>query len=752
MNKTQGTAPAAAGGHPGRWNKENGVQRTKAQQQPPPPPPPDTPSAVKKKKRAVAAATTTTTTANGPAAKAGPRTGSPSPPLKRNGTMPNPTTRPTPAPAPAMTRGKSMPGGAMVNPNGRRMDTNDGRLPSRNPPAAGMERKVSMARNPQATMERKVSVSFPPATTANQGRDRRAGSLPAPSPTPTPLKHKAGSPNHNRQEAVPSSPRPIRKYASAAVPRPPSTSVMQAPPRPASLVYEDMRGNKRNTNSNKGRDTRAAALQRSKSASPAMPAVTRKKSTPNNTTPTTNNNKNANAGVRRPSSPSAGNPKNVSTTNGGPHQYQPVARTKSLQSEDDESLPSSPMNPIQGLVARTLSLVEEAKERLLGDHNSRTAQQQQQQEAGTEPPNTTTRKASIVLTSPPENLPPPPNRTASFVPGAAYFGSRSDHSQSVVDRNFFGGGDDILSASERAEEAAAFPDDARWQRALRYIRLLPATPDEPPIKRRIRIFIWCSLFFDFICCIVAITTYSCVSTCCGRPIWNVAGIIDWNKAVKAISIIYIVAIFLEVIPVVREGVPLNMLNPLLGFLISFAVFFDNSRAEAIVMWVFEVMAVIFEYLVYRSRYVLYRGKKLKIDEIDAQLEPYIVARKARKLAANQSQDSFDSFGDDDEEKVTEDYREIRLLRDRRYLRSSLATERKHLRYHLVGVIFNSVLIFITLMVVIFIARSGGLCISDYETPNPFAKDQFAKCSSCLATTGTCEICTDATTQCYYPYY
>lgn len=166
------------------------------------------------------------------------------------------------------------------------------------------------------------------------------------------------------------------------------------------------------------------------------------------------------------------------------------------------------------------------------------------------------------------------------------------------------------------------------------------------------------------------------------------------------------------------------------------------------MWVIEVFAVFFDYLVYRSKYVVYRDKKIKLDEIEAKLEPYIVA--SRQSAAMGVDSSVHTYPVDEEETTT-NYRETRLLRDRRGLRISVLVERKHLRFHLVGVIVNSVLIFITLMVVVFIARSGGLCISDYETPNPFATDQFAKCPACQGTTGRCEICSGETAQCYYPY-
>ena len=53
--------------------------------------------------------------------------------------------------------------------------------------------------------------------------------------------------------------------------------------------------------------------------------------------------------------------------------------------------------------------------------------------------------------------------------------------------------------------------------------------------------------------------------------------------------LYLVLIFAEIIPVVRQGLPFNVLNPLLGFAITFAMFFDDSVAEALAMWIIEGM-------------------------------------------------------------------------------------------------------------------------------------------------------------------
>lgn len=555
---------------------------------------------------------------------------------------------------------------------------------------------------------RKFSISSPKPTNTDFGNNNRKLSMPPPSGT---SQHQ---PRMGRRMSMPPSQVPTNTDFSNH-----NRRALQAPSRPASLVYEDMEARGRGPDPKGAKGGRHAGLRRSQSSSPA---ITRKKSIQRNTT--------VNDGIMNLRLTSLHSHNYTPRTNGGQQspqrqQYQQQhgagAKTRSLH-EGDDAPPSTPPNQIQDLVQRTFS---QGTGRFFGRNNSIHSNR------------------------------PTPHRTASFVPGTAYFGTRSDHTQSN-DRKGFGGVDDVNSATGRSEETAAFPDDAKWQRALRYVRILPPTPNETPVKLLTRIFLWCSLSLDIGICVVAITTFTTINTCCGQSIWNVGGTIDWNKTMKIVCIIYAVAIFLEVIPVVREGIPLNMINPIFGFMISFAVFFDNSRNEAITMWALEVCAVIFEFLVYRCRCIVYNANKSRIDEIEGKLD---TTRKAKKssnatiaMGGAPPKDSYDGFGDIDDDVTTTNYYEMKLLRERRSLRTEVASERVNLRYHLVGVIFNAILIFVTLMVVIFIAKSGGLCISDYQTPNPFAQDQHALCPACRSVSGVCEICAETTAQCYYPYY
>lgn len=326
-----------------------------------------------------------------------------------------------------------------------------------------------------------------------------------------------------------------------------------------------------------------------------------------------------------------------------------------------------------------------------------------------------------------------------------------------------------------------FLDDPAWKRFLRYIRILPPNHDEKPIKRNIRLMTWAALFCDFLAALVSITTYNGVTYCCDQPILNIAGDIDWHLAIRITTYVYLVMIFAEILPVIREGFPFNLLNPLVGFLITFAVFFDDRILEAVIMWIIEVSAVTCEFAVYRLKIRLFNQREERLRGTDDDLKELKRLRRKRKLQrakeANGEDDSSDeessessfakdtmsSFHDEsqfsEESLKTEQYvdlsnrRELRLMRDRRILRQTQSEEQRHLRYHFFGVAFNVFLVSISLTVILCIGRSGGLCIRDMEPPNVFKNNQLEKCFDCKETNGECEVCRDdGTSHCYYPYY
>lgn len=117
---------------------------------------------------------------------------------------------------------------------------------------------------------------------------------------------------------------------------------------------------------------------------------------------------------------------------------------------------------------------------------------------------------------------------------------------------------DVMST----DKVEIWPDDPTWKKVCRYLRLLPPHPDEGLEKRKIRIFIWATLLLDFVAAMVSITNYSGVTECCGVPIFSLVFVnVNWSGAIRIITYVYLVMIFAEIIPVVRKGIPFNLLNP-----------------------------------------------------------------------------------------------------------------------------------------------------------------------------------------------
>ena len=335
-----------------------------------------------------------------------------------------------------------------------------------------------------------------------------------------------------------------------------------------------------------------------------------------------------------------------------------------------------------------------------------------------------------------------------------------------------------------------FDDETRFIKFLRYIRILAPHPDEKPIKKKIRVITWVALFCDFLAAMVAITTYSGTTYCCGEPILSVAGDFDWDLCIQIVTILYVFLIFLEILPVVRDGFPFNLLNPIVGFLITFAVFFNDRIAEAVIMWIIEAAAVSCETVVYFLRRKAFNERQERLMKTEQQIsELRGVKKKVKKqfessrhldlsamsnhstMSNRLSSDediSGDSLGEDssfkDEASIDEmttntnisNARELRLLRERRLLRQSQAEAERHLHWHLIGVCVNIFLVALSLALIVSIASSGGLCMVDMTAPNIFDKNPLAKCPACVgydtSEDGSCQICNDdGTSQCYYSY-
>jgi hypothetical protein len=218
-------------------------------------------------------------------------------------------------------------------------------------------------------------------------------------------------------------------------------------------------------------------------------------------------------------------------------------------------------------------------------------------------------------------------------------------------------------------------------------------------------------------------------------------------------------------------------QPLIGMLITFAVFFGDSVLEAAFMWVIEAAAVICEVYVFRLRSIAYEERMKRLEKTDEEIKTLRETKKKVKQlyesghilstshhsvgSVSEDDDSFhDETGSNDNMTTggkstgtdISKVRENKLYRERRVLRESNANDRRHLRYHLIGVCLNCFLLGLSLLLICVISKNKGLCIVDMEPPNVFLNNQLERCFSCKGVEGTCEIChTDGTSQCYYPY-
>ena len=239
--------------------------------------------------------------------------------------------------------------------------------------------------------------------------------------------------------------------------------------------------------------------------------------------------------------------------------------------------------------------------------------------------------------------------------------------------------------------------------------------------------------FDATAAIVSLVQFHGVTSCCGRPILNLGGInINWPTVIRYATIFYLILILLEVYPVLRRGFPFNIVNPIIGFMITFALFFDDSYMEALIMWCIETLAVLSEFAVYR---VKIRQVNMRAVEIK-KLMPKTTKKK-------------EAFEDEDEY-----LKDLHKARRRYYvLKQEQRMDQRLLQYLHLAVYMNIVMSSIVLMLILVIARNGGLCIENFDYPNPFASNQLARCTHCTDPLEECQYCDPLTEtyQCYFPY-
>lgn len=249
--------------------------------------------------------------------------------------------------------------------------------------------------------------------------------------------------------------------------------------------------------------------------------------------------------------------------------------------------------------------------------------------------------------------------------------------------------------------------------------------DSTPLKNVLRVLQWAALIADAIGAIVAVVTFSGVTNCCGEPILNQANVdLDWQLIVRILTYIYLGLVVLEIYPVARKGLPINIINPLFGFIVTVAMFFDDSKAEAFAMWSLEVFSVTCLFIILRlkvyqrkalAKEVLRVGKLTK--DVDAP-EKELKATRRQYYQLKKEQESEASFL-------------VLLLQ--------------------VGFYLNAVLVLTVLALIIMISQSGGLCFNGDEILNPFDPNQKDNCVLCAGVDGICEVCTEEAQQCYFPY-
>jgi hypothetical protein len=104
--------------------------------------------------------------------------------------------------------------------------------------------------------------------------------------------------------------------------------------------------------------------------------------------------------------------------------------------------------------------------------------------------------------------------------------------------------------------------------------------------------------------------------------------INWDSLFRVVTALYLVLVFAEIIPVVKNGMPFNIVNPTIGFVITLGMFFDDSIGEAVAMWVIEALAIYFEFLVYRVNARIFRETNDRLKQIDKSLEN---VKKSRRM-------------------------------------------------------------------------------------------------------------------------
>lgn len=270
-------------------------------------------------------------------------------------------------------------------------------------------------------------------------------------------------------------------------------------------------------------------------------------------------------------------------------------------------------------------------------------------------------------------------------------------------------------------------------RTLILLRLLPEDEENwTRIQIGLRLAQWLALIPDFSAAVVSVTSFSHLVMCCGKPVVNLGDYgFDWCKLFERLTLAYLIMVVLEIYPVVRKGLPFNLINPPLGFFLTIVLFFDQGKFDAFIMWVLEALSVLFEYVVYRLK--LSQRKRLSKEVA------FVEQLAQRKQRDEESQADYDEYMEEAQRllvgmkaKADVDDRLIRMLR--------------------YGLVLNTGLVLLILIFIILIVRAGGLCFNTAQMLNPLASDQLARCPMIVTDKMFSEVCTHEIQQCYIPYH
>ena len=251
----------------------------------------------------------------------------------------------------------------------------------------------------------------------------------------------------------------------------------------------------------------------------------------------------------------------------------------------------------------------------------------------------------------------------------------------------------------------------------------------------LRVLQWLSLIADLGAACWAILTFNDVTYCCNEPILNFGSLdIPWKHMISVLTYLYLFLIIIEVYPVVTKGFPFNIVNPTLGYIITLAMFFDDSKAEALFMWCIETFAVCCEYGIYCFK--SYQRTWLN-KEVERLANLTIPKEKRRRRHSNETEAT--------------DLEQLQFRQDYFRLKLEQKFSEKTFWYLRLGCYINLLMVFSILLVIIFISRAGGLCIDGNKVPNLFDLNQLARCTACTELDGTCEVCAEGVRMCYFPY-